>query len=155
MVARAERNLPRITTTACMKCSTDTGGWRSPPTEELCPSHGNVIEAASGKVRKNQEQEPDKDLQLAFMEAGAEAGSYAAHRDKQKRGGKEKEGKGQRKTERLSQKWNCWICETDEHDVRKCRLCEKMDVGLIPAQRTTKKTGRIQRRRTESRRGKE
>ncbi|KAL1252658.1 hypothetical protein QQF64_017351 [Cirrhinus molitorella] len=36
------------------------------------------------------------------MEAVAEAGSYAAHRDKQKRGGKEKEEKGQRKTERKS-----------------------------------------------------
>ncbi|KAK2894898.1 hypothetical protein Q8A67_012127 [Cirrhinus molitorella] len=113
---------------------------------------GMKREAVSSKARKSK---PDKDLQL--HEGCGRSGEQRTETNR-KEGVKEKEEKAKERLRDFHKSGTAGyarMMSTMSESAQNADCLKKMDIGLMAAQRNTKKTSRIQRRRTESRRGKE
>ncbi len=74
----------------------------------------------------------DKDLQLVLVQAVSRPGEFSVQRRQQTGGGRGKRqgGRYSNGAGRNFEKRSCWICDTDDHEMRKCtkcRLCKKDD----------------------------
>ncbi|XP_016418964.1 uncharacterized protein LOC107748600 [Sinocyclocheilus rhinocerous] len=91
-------------------------------------AHALHAEELQTAKKERTKAKTDKEWQLALLQVVSRPGGSSVQRNQQAGGGKRRGGNYTKGTEGNSERWGCWICETDDHTTRKCtkcRLCKK------------------------------
>ncbi|KAI2643111.1 Guanylate cyclase soluble subunit alpha-2 [Labeo rohita] len=85
--------------------------------------HARHADGLLREKREKKQAKSDSDLRLSLSKIAMGAARYEPRREKRENGGKRRSEKGPARDWRNSRKWSCWICETDDHDMRSCSKC--------------------------------
>ncbi|KAL0150426.1 hypothetical protein M9458_054243 [Cirrhinus mrigala] len=85
--------------------------------------HARHADELLREKREKKLAKSDSDLRLSLSKIALGAARYEPRQERRENGGRRRSEKGQAKDKRYSRKWSCWVCETDDHNMRDCSKC--------------------------------